>query len=488
MKQTILKSIFEHAGHTPNKLCAADKSKSVTYNELCARIRSIAKYLYDNGVKQGDVVGLRSVQSVEFVAGFYGIQYMGAVVCPIEKTASKERTQEVLEQISSQYILDVTDLDLLGVKSLDIDIGYNYSDMLSECADVQDDDISDIIFTTGTTGKSKGILVSYKTDVAIAENVIDSVSMGENEVELITSPTSHSLAIRRINAAMYIGSSVILSENFLLYDNFWGLIDRYHVTAITFVPAILNLILEAYKDKLGDYDTQLNYIQLGSAPLHETVKEKLISLLPTTRLYNTYGATESGCTIILEFSKYGNKPGCIGRTTLNTKLFFTDESRTNILNAVDDKTAGYLAFAGNMNMTGYINDPAQTAEVLKDGIIYTNDIGYLGKDGLVYLLGRVGEVINSGGLKINPVEIEEVAGKIDGIKDCACVPMKDKRRGEVPKLFVVFEEGEVLNNKEIKDYIKQYLEDYKIPVKIQQIDEIPRTFNGKIIRKQLIEN
>lgn len=487
MKHSILKLIFEHAKRTPVKLCVADRVKSVSYKELCDRIRSVAKYLYDNGIKKGDIVGLRSAQSVEFVVGFFGIQCIGAIVCPIEKSASNERIREVLEQISGKYIMDVTDHDLPGIKCLNIDNAYNCPDMLNECADVKDDDISDIIFTTGTTGRSKGILVSYKTDIAIAENVIDSVSMNENEVELIASPTSHSLAIRRLNAAMYIGSSVVLSDNFLLYENFWGLIDKYRVTAITFVPAILNLIFELYKDKLGDYDSQLNYIQLGSAPLHETVKDRLTSLLPTTRLYNTYGATESGCTIILEFSKYSNKSGCIGRTTVNTKLFFTDETGKNILNAVDEKTAGYLAFAGDMNMSGYINDPAQTAEVLRNGIIYTNDIGYLGEDGLVYLLGRVGEVINSGGLKINPVEIEEVVSKIDEIKDCACVPMKDKRRGEVPKLFVVFEEGMTVDNKEIKNHIKQYLEDYKIPTQIQQIDKIPRTFNGKIIRKQLLE-
>ncbi len=486
MGKNVLDFMFIHAAEHPEKLCVADKNKSASYSDVCDRIKRVGAYLHEQGVKKGDIVGLRSTQTVEFAAAFFGIQYIGAIVCPVEKTASAERTGKILNQISSRYILDVSKYDLADACVLDLSEAVAWNKTMEQRVAMSDEDISNIIFTTGTMGKSKGILISCKTDIAIAENVIDSVSMSSDEVELITSPTSHSLAIRRMYAAMYIGSSIVFTENFLLYNNFWGLIEKHQVTAITFVPAILNLIMEAYKDKLGQYDAQLHYIQLGSAPLHEDTKECLINMLPTTRLYNTYGATESGCTIILEFSKYGKKANCIGRTTVNTKLFFTDESRTTILKSVDEVSAGYMAFAGDMNMSGYVNDSAQTAEVLRDGIIYTNDIGYLGEDGLVYLLGRAGEVINSGGLKINPVEIEEIAGRMSGIRDCACVPVKDERRGEVPKLFVEFEPDITIENKIIKDFISQYLEDYKIPVKIEQIDKIPRTFNGKIIRKQLM--
>lgn len=485
--KSILELIQKHAKQSPNKLCIADRKQAITYDELLRRICAVAKYLADQGVVKGDVIGLRSAQSVQFAACFFGIQWLGAIACPIEKSASKKRTEEVLSQISGQFMLDFDEYEMENVKTLSISNAYDYDDRSMDMAEQKEESISEIIFTTGTTGKSKGILVCNRCNLAIAENVIDSVSMTEDEVELITSPTSHSLAIRRLYAAMYIGSSVVFSENFLLYENLWGLMDRYNVTAITIVPAILNLILEAYKEKLGEYDARLNYIQIGSAPLHESVKERLTQLLPTTRLYNTYGATESGCTIVLEFSKYGDRAGCVGKKSVNTRLFFTDKSRAHILQSTDEETAGYLAFDGDMNMSGYVGDPKMTAEVLADGVIYTNDIGYLGADGLVYLLGRDGEVINSGGLKINPVEIEEIVEKIDRIRDCACVPVKNERLGEVPKLYIVCESDFAMTNREIKNYIRQYLEDYKVPAQIEKISQIPRTFNGKIIRKQLIE-
>ena len=485
--KSILELIQRHAKQFPDKLCIADRKQAITYGGLLHKICAVARYLTDQGVEKGNVVGLRSAQSVQFAACFFGIQWIGAVVCPLEKSASPKRTKEVLSKISGQYVLDFDEYEVENAKVLSILNAYDSDDRFVDMALQEEEGISEIIFTTGTTGQSKGILVSNRCNLAIAENVIDSVSMTEDEVELISSPTSHSLAIRRLYAAMYIGSSVIFSENFLLYENLWGLIDKYNVTAITIVPAILNLILEAYKEKLGEYDARLNYIQIGSAPLHEYIKERLLKLLPTTRLYNTYGATESGCTIVLEFSRYGDRAGCVGKISVNTRLFFTDKSRTHILESTDEKTAGYLAFDGDMNMSGYVGDPDMTAEVLADGVIYTNDIGYLGADGLIYLLGRDGEVINSGGLKINPVEIEEIVEKIDKIRDCACVPAKNERLGEVPKLYIACESDFAMTNQEIKKYIRKYLEDYKVPVQIERISQIPRTFNGKIIRKQLIE-
>ena len=488
LKTSIVDRIFEHADRTPDKLAVADPKRELSYRQLSDRIRAVAGFLQDKGVRKGDVVGIRAIQSAEFVAAFYGAQVIGAVACPVEKTAAKERTETVLSKVKAKCILDITGYDYESTDTYLISDAFQFENGIENAELLDDGTVADIIFTTGTTGDSKGILVTRRTDVAIAENVVDSVEMKEDEVELITSPTSHSLAIRRLNAGMYLGSTVILTDNFLLYGSFWGLIEKYKVTAITLVPAILKIILEAFKDKLGEYDAQLNYIQLGSAPLHEELMNRLIGMLQTTRLYNTYGATESGCTLIYEFSKYGMRKGCIGRTTVNTKLFFTDKNRTAHVDATDEASAGYLAFAGEMNMLGYLNDPEKTSEVLKDGVIYTNDIGYRGADGLVYLLGRDGEVINSGGLKISPVEVEEVAGRIEGIADCACVPMADERRGEVPKLFIVVDKAfdGKLENADIKKFLKQYLEDYKIPVKIERIDSIPRTFNGKIIRKQLM--
>ena len=267
--------------------------------------------------------------------------------------------------------------------------------------------------------------------------------------------------------------------------DFFKLLDNYKITAITFVPAILDMVLKFAKDRFATYDSQFNYIQMGSAPLSEADKELLTKMFPTVRLYNTYGATESGCTVILEFNKYADKKNCIGRTTVNTTIFFVDENRNEI--EASFKNPGYMAFKGDMNLRGYYKEPEITKEALENGNIYTNDLGYVGEDGLVYLLGRKGDVINMGGLKIAPTEIEEVVVTHEKIKDCACIPIKDEITGEAPKLFVVMNEGCEFDQKEIAKFMLNKLEAFKVPKVFEVIDEIPRTFNGKIIRKKLKE-
>ena len=477
---TILDALKEHAWKKEQRLCMADKAKAVTYGQFYDAVLRGAAYLAANHLKQGEIVAIQSSQTIECVAALFAVQSAGGTACLLEKNVSGKRRMDILQQLHCHYLIVGKITKLEHVCCLDLQQLYTYPQKIKAPYFAE---IADILFTTGTTGKPKGIMVSHEADVAIAENVIDSVQMIEEEVELITSPCSHSLALRRIYAAIYLGSAVILTENVLLHDNFYRLLEQYQVTAITLVPAVLNLLLEATGDQIRKYAKQLHYIQLGSAPLAEEMKRRLVRLLPGVRLYNTYGATESGCTVIFEFSRYLDKKGCIGRTTVHAGIRFVDADG-NVTDARDEKTAGFLAFQGAMNMSGYLYDQDLTKTVLRDGIVYTNDIGYRGNDQMIYFIGRAGEVINCGGYKISPSEIEETAKQFPGIADCACVPMTDRRVGEVPKLLIQLERN-ALDEKEFRKWMRSNLEEYKVPKAIGYIEKIPRTFNGKIQRRRL---
>lgn len=510
---SIVEALKINAEKTPDKLCVGDKKNQVTYKEFWNMVKKAAVYLQEKGVQKGDMVVIRGAQKVEFLLGVFGVQLAGGAVCPLEKAIKDDRIMEIMNFVDSNIYLAEKPVKNTTVNNISLkemfkvvqnneavtpnentdnseNVVLNESSDSIEAVNSKEfslpasDDLSEILFTTGTTGKSKGIEVTFGCNVAIAQNVIDSVGMEKDEIELITTPINHSLAIRRSYGAIYNGSSIVLTDGIKFVEDFFKLLDRYKITAITFVPAILEQVLKFAKDRFATYDNQFHYIQLGSAPLSETNKEILTKMFPTTRLYNTYGATESGCTVILEFSKYGHKKKCIGRTTVNTEILFVDDKR-NIVEASLEKP-GILAFKGKMNMRSYYKEPEITKEVMdENGVVYTNDLGYLGEDGLVYLLGRQGDVINMGGIKIAPTEIEEVAMKHEMIKDCACIPIKDEITGEAPKLFVTLNEGYQLDQKELSKYLLSKLESLKVPKTFEVIDEIPRTFNGKIIRKQL---
>lgn len=148
---------------------------------------------------------------------------------------------------------------------------------------------------------------------------------------------------------------------------------------------------------------------------------------------------------------------------------------------------GLLATAGAMNMKGYWKQPELTAQVMRGGYVYTNDLGYIDPDGYVYMQGRKDDIINYKGIKIAPEEIEESARKFREVLDCACVPKADKLSGQVPKLFVVVRDKETFQKKELFDFLKNAVNANKMPKEIEVIDEIPRTYNGKVQRRKLVE-
>ena len=137
-------------------------------------------------------------------------------------------------------------------------------------------------------------------------------------------------------------------------------------------------------------------------------------------------------------------------------------------------------------MRGYWKEPELTAETMENGFIYTKDLGYIDEEGFIYMLGRKDDVINYGGIKISPEEIESAVLKHPNIADCACIPVKDQLTGQAPKLFITLSDASAYEQKELKNFLAENLDASKQPKYIEVIDEIPRTFNGKIQRKKLI--
>lgn len=489
---SILEAVKSYAELTPDKLCVGDKRNKATYKEFWQMIERGAAYLKNSGAKKGDIVVFKGAQKVEYLFALCSIQLLGAVACPLEKAVKEDRILEIMNFVDSKFFLDNKTVSQEDIVS--ISLKQMFKEAIDEECTIEaeefelpkEDDLSEILFTTGTTGKSKGIEIIYRNNIAIAQNVSESIGINADDVELVTAPLNHSMALRRTYTVLYKGGSVVFTDGVKFLEDFFKLIDLYKVTGITFVPAILEQVLKFAKDRFGTYKEQFHYIQLGSAPLSEASKETLRFMFPDTKLFNIYGATESGCTVALEFSKYGHKTGSVGKPNINAKVIFVDDNRNEVDASAENP--GKLAFIGPMNMRRYFNEPEITAEVLDGkGIIYTNDLGYPGEDGFIYLLGRKGDVINMGGIKIAPAEIEEVVMKHEMIKECACIPIPDEITGEAPKLFVVLNEGYEYDQRELSKFMLAKLEAIRVPKVIQVIDALPRTFNGKVIKRELRE-
>ncbi|MDD6190779.1 MAG: class I adenylate-forming enzyme family protein [Firmicutes bacterium] len=499
MYSSIVENLAHNALANPDRLCLADERKSLTYKQVWDSICGLAMHFESLGVRRGSCVVVECNQSVDYMICEFALHLLKAVFVPLEKNAALNRILEISQDTDAVLHIGTSPVDeLSSVPHFDISTSdafalgcerdgvYRGSIEDLEVIDFPDRDVvSEILFSTGTTGKSKGIVLTHGNDIAIAENVCCGVKMKPENVEMIPMPTSHSHGLRRTYANMVNGSSVVFVDGIMLLKKVFGMMDEYKVTSMDLSPSMLSIIFKLSKDRLGDYKDVLDYIQLGSAPLSEEDKEHLSRILPNTRLYNFYGSTEAGCSCLMDFNGAPKAPGCIGKPAVNAHFIVVDENRNEIKSSPDN--LGFLASSGAINMKEYFKAPELTAEAMPDGdYIYTKDLGYIDEDGYVYMLGRKDDVINYGGVKISPEEIESMVIKNDMIEDCACVPVEDSLTGQAPKLYIVLAEGVEYNDKSFKSFLAEVLDANKLPKYIEEIDEIPRTFNGKIIRKQLI--
>ena len=486
MPNSIVEAILSYASATPDKLCLADDNEKLSYSEYAVKILRYATYLFNIGIGRNDKVVMESCQTVDYLAITHALQLVGAIFVPVEHNCAAEKVKGFADRVSAKALVVVNSEKYDGYNC------YTYSELLESSKSEEPmlvgefpsaDSVSEILFSTGTTGKEKGIIITHSNDVALAGNVMHGVEMEKDNVEMIPSPMNHSHGLRRYYANMYNGSTVVLLGSVMNVMKFFRNIDEYGVNSMDLVPSALSVVLKLSKNKLSEYADRLRYIQLGAAPLLEQDRDKICALLPKTRLYNFYGSTESGCTCIYNFNTPNTKANCIGKPTYNTQLLIVDDDRNPI--DTSSKNTGLLATRGGMNMLGYWEDEAETAAVLADGVVYSNDIAFIDDDGDVILLGRKGDVINVGGNKVSPDEIENAAKEMPEIADCGCIPIPDASKGQVPKLFVQIASGAEFNPINIRSFLSKKLEPYKVPAIIEQIDLIPRSYNGKLLRKEL---
>lgn len=500
MYPSIVENLAHNAIKNPDKLCLADEKQALTYKQVWDSICGLAMHLEKLGVRRGSCVVVECNQSADYMICEFAIHLLKGIFVPLEKNAALPRILEIagdteavlhiglkpVEELSAIPHLSIGEATAFAL-GCERDGVYRGSIEDLEIVDFPaGEDVSEILFSTGTTGKSKGIVLTHSNDIAIAENVCCGVKMKPDNVEMIPMPTSHSHGLRRTYANMANGSSVVFVDGIMLLKKVFKMMDDYKVTSMDLSPSMLSIFFKLSKDRLGDYKDVMDYIQLGSAPLSEEDKEHLSRILPNTRLYNFYGSTEAGCSCLMDFNGDSKAPGCIGKPAVNAHFIVVDENRNEIESSPDN--LGFLASSGAINMKEYFKAPELTAEAMPDGdYIYTKDLGYIDEDGYVYMLGRKDDVINYGGIKISPEEIESTVIKNDIIADCACVPVKDALTGQAPKLYIVLAEGAEYDDRSFKSFLSEVLDANKLPKYVEQIDEIPRTFNGKIIRKKLME-
>lgn len=486
MFQSIVEAVAYYGENTPEKLCVVDEIKTLTYSAFWNGINEAAEKLKHLGIGKEDKVAVECTQNADFLICGLACQLLGAVFVPLEKNAAKERAAEIIAVTQAKCFICRGDYEVL-VTCVDEKEFFEPCNTAKEkwTEFPKEETVAEILYSTGTTGKAKGIVITNRNNVAVAENIMYGTEMPKNNVELVPMPMSHSHALRTCYANFLNGSTVVITDGVMRVKKIFELIENYGVNAFDLSPSAANVLVKIAKKKLQEYNSQITFIEIGSAALEESLKEELCRLFPNSRLYNFYGSTEAGRSCILDFNQEKGRKGCIGKPTKNARFIITNQEREEIKS--DKDNTGLLAVFGTMNMKEYLNEPKLTRQTMQDGFIYTSDLGYIDENGYVYVLGRMDDVINYNGIKIAPEEIEGVVRKYQGVTDCACIPVKDDMCGQVPKIFVSVENKEEFDSAVLLKFLSEHMEANKLPKKVEIIDKIPRTSNGKILRRKLKE-
>lgn len=477
---SIEQSIWNVVQQTPDKVAVVSGKSSATYQQLCCRILASRDYLAQR-LKPGDTLILSAGKQIEFLYAYFGAHLAGVTVVPIAPDTNPTRLQHILRETEAKLLVGF-ESEEAQIASLPLkEFAALKESLFAVPAFPKGNAVADILFTTGTTGQPKGVPLTFNNEAAAARNINAFIQNTAEDVELLALPISHSFGLGRVRCCLSIGATMIILGSFANVKKLYRTMEERRVTGFTMVPASWRYLNKFSGDVIKDYAHQLHYIEMGSAFFSAEEKQHLAYLLPHSRVCMHYGLTEASRSAFMEFHEDSQNLSSVGKQSPFTKIEIFDE-HGNILPA---DTEGELCVKGEHVMNAYLNHPVEDS--FFGDYFRTGDWGYKDEAGYIYLKSRKKELINVGGKKVSPVEVEEQLMKVKGIKDCACIGVADPEGilGEVVKAYIVKEHNSEITFDEIATQLRGHLEDYKMPAQYQWIDAIPKTQNGKTQRIQL---
>lgn len=482
-EKTVVQRILENALVNPYDAAIIANDKETTYQELAGMIVSISRWLEDVGVDEGDCVAVQAIHDDVCIAVYYAVHLLGAKLVPVEKNASQKRINDIATDTQCKIII--------SIKKENGEFWHEYSEIqlishelkFTGKTKIKYPDIDlpcEMIFTTGTTGKSKGVLMTHRHMSWYAYSVAKCIEMKEKNRFLLTTPLNHAGGLRRTHLSLANGCCMVYMDGLSDLGKYFNYMEKYKVTSLYLPPVAIRILLTRTKDELSRYREQIDFVYSSSSPLPMGDCEMLRALLPNTRLYNAYEASETPGVSAYNYNVDNALKNCLGMANAGIELAIMHED-----GSIDTtpNVSGQICVKSKMNMKEYYMEDELTASVLKEGWFVSNDLGHMDNLGNIFYEGRKGDVINIGGYKIAPNDVEEVALASGMINECICIEGVDEFKVPYLKLLVTVNRISEFDAAQLGEYLSDKLEAYKVPRKIEITDMIEKTFNGKINRK-----
>ncbi|MBI2833884.1 MAG: AMP-binding protein [Acidobacteria bacterium] len=484
---------------TPGKLALDDGSLRLTYGELDEQADRVASALAGRGLARGDVACALLPNCAAYAIVVLGVARAGCVFSPINPRLTPEEIAELLQIAhpgvlftsrvfvararEAQAIARQPQIRVVSIDGGDPDgVGWDewLRTPLAALRNPGEEDFFSLIFTSGTTGKPKGALATHRARMLWVLNAAITYGLSEDDVYLGTMPQVHSAGLTFTLMHLYVGGTVLILPEFDARQ-YLELVEARAVTSSLMVPTMVVMVLDEL-DRVRRYrvETLRRLVTCGS-PLAPATKRRALDRL-TPHLYDYYGSTESNSMTVLKPRDQLRKPRSVGQPFANVEIMIAGPEG----GALPPGEIGEVWCRNPSLMTGYLGDPEATAAAFADGWFKTGDLGFVDDENFLHLAGRVNELINSGGLKIFPAEIEEHLMAHPGVLDCSVVGAPDSKWGQVVAAFIVPRSGFRPSLEDVQAFCAARFADYKKPRRLALVAEIPKNAGGKIIKSRLL--
>ena len=471
----------------------------VTYRDLDRASDRLAGALAARGIARGDRVVVFMDNCREAVIAIFAALKAGAVFSPINPSTKADKLAYVINNcrasaiIAQDRTLPVVDKALTECRSVKfhVTVGRDFDDALKCDAPPPampgiDVDLAMLVYTSGSTGFPKGVMMTHQNVVAAATSITSYLENTPDDIILNVLPISFDYGLYQVLMAIKIGATLVLEKSFAFPQAIFNRLIEEKVTGLPLVPTMAALILQMKDLRPGAFP-HLRYLTNTAATLPPAHIMRLQELFPATRIYSMYGLTECKRCTYLPPAELARRPSSVGIAIPGTEAYVVDDNGARVPHGV----TGELVIRGAHVMKGYWENPEATDKALKAGpfpwekVLHTGDLFCADEDGFLYFVGRKDDIIKSRGEKVSPKEVESVLYALPGVREAVVVGAPDPILGMAIKAVVALAPGADLTEQNIIRHCAKHLEDFMVPKIVEFRDELPKTESGKISRRMV---